>query len=133
LDYGDQGGARQAAARAFQWWSDHYGKRCERWPVPNGKDPGEAYQLGVDLKRWIEAGLPPILTISHEPKPMVGKSTKSPNIQHHNETLPPHDAPEPLKELWNLLRSNPGREIINTKTRFTVTENERYVGAASMN
>ncbi|MCE5318225.1 MAG: hypothetical protein LLG04_12800 [Parachlamydia sp.] len=27
------------------------------WPVPEGKGPGDAIKLGLDLRRWIEAGL----------------------------------------------------------------------------
>lgn len=45
------------------WWQKHYPK-SERWPVPEGKDPGEAYQKGVDLRAWVMDGLP----ISLHPK-----------------------------------------------------------------
>lgn len=51
-----------AGARAMEWWSEHF-DHCDRWPTPAGKDPGEAFKLGIDLKKWIEAGLPPALTI----------------------------------------------------------------------
>jgi hypothetical protein len=27
------------------------------WPVPEGKGPGDAIKLGLDLRRWVEAGL----------------------------------------------------------------------------
>jgi hypothetical protein len=51
-----------AGAKAMTWWADHF-PNCERWPVPSGKDPGEAVKLGIDLDTWIKAGLPPVLTI----------------------------------------------------------------------
>lgn len=51
LDYDEPG---QAAGR---WWERHL-PQCKRWPVPEGKDPGEAYERGVDLRAWLEAGLP---------------------------------------------------------------------------
>ena len=51
-----------AGAKAMTWWADQFPK-CERWPVPKGKDPGEAVKLGTDLNSWIEAGLPPVMTI----------------------------------------------------------------------
>jgi len=38
------------------WWLPHF-PNAKWWPVPKGKDPGEAYQLGVDLRLWIRAGL----------------------------------------------------------------------------
>jgi DNA primase len=39
------------------WWQKHF-PVSERWPPPLGKDPGEAWQQGVDLRRWIIDGLP---------------------------------------------------------------------------
>ena len=32
--------------------------RDNGWSVPKGKDPGEAFELGVDIKEWVRAGLP---------------------------------------------------------------------------
>ena len=49
-------------ARQRDWWQKTY-PHAERWPVPAGKDPGEAFAAGVDLKTWIVAGLPPALTL----------------------------------------------------------------------
>ena len=51
LDY-DQAGAAQTG-----WWKRHYGARVKRWPVPSGKDPGEACQAGVDIREWVSVGL----------------------------------------------------------------------------
>jgi hypothetical protein len=51
LDY-DEAGASQT-----QWWVEHV-PQSKRWPVPVGKDPGEAYQQGVDIREWVIAGLP---------------------------------------------------------------------------
>jgi DNA primase len=42
---------------AWDWWPKYFPK-ATRWPVPIGKDPGEAHQEGVDIKEWILAGLP---------------------------------------------------------------------------
>lgn len=54
-----------AGMNAALWWKKQY-PQAERWPVPAGKDPGEAYKAGVDIREWIKEGLPPILTL---PKP----------------------------------------------------------------
>lgn len=51
-----------AGAKAMTWWADQF-PNCARWPVPKGKDPGEAVKLGTDLNSWIKAGLPPVMTI----------------------------------------------------------------------
>lgn len=48
----------QAGLKAIKWWQESF-PQVVRWPVPAGGDPGEAYQVGVDLKKWIIAGLPP--------------------------------------------------------------------------
>jgi hypothetical protein len=56
---------------AAQWWRQQF-SRAKRWPVPAGKDPGEAYQQGVDIRAWILAGLPPVFhlpVVPNEPKP----------------------------------------------------------------
>lgn len=46
----------QAGAKESLWWLKQY-KQALRWPVPAGKDPGEAFQQGVDLPVWVQAGL----------------------------------------------------------------------------
>lgn len=44
------------------WWRKNF-PQAERHPVPAGKDPGEAFSRGVDIREWIKVGLPPILTL----------------------------------------------------------------------
>jgi DNA primase len=132
LDYGDQGGGKTAAERAFKWWADNFPDTCDRWPVPQGKDPGEAYAQGTDLGEWIKKGLPPVLTIGRRVSaPCTPQQNSSPlrgEDKGGGENKPPADAPALLKELWKLLRENPGVKIINTPTRYTVLKNDRYVG-----
>lgn len=45
------------AAQAWPWWASTY-EQARLWPVPEGKDPGDAFALGVDLRAWIQAGAP---------------------------------------------------------------------------
>ncbi len=54
--------ADEAGKKAAGWWLANY-PRCDRWPVPIGKDPGEAFAEGCDLNEWVNAGLPPALKI----------------------------------------------------------------------
>lgn len=49
----DEAGAKAA----WQFWKEAFPK-AERWPVLDGKDPTEAKANGLDLRLWIEAGLP---------------------------------------------------------------------------
>ena len=52
----------EAGQKAWKWWADNF-KNAKLWPVPNGKDPGEAFEKGVDIKSWIRSGLPPTVTM----------------------------------------------------------------------
>lgn len=56
--------ADEAGLKGWKWWRENYNNTAIRWPVPVGKDPGEAYQQGIDIRAWIIAGLP----ISLQPK-----------------------------------------------------------------
>lgn len=47
------------AAQAWPWWASTY-EQARLWPVPEGKDPGDAFALGVDLRAWIMAGAPAV-------------------------------------------------------------------------
>ena len=48
----DQAGVKES----WQWWANHY-PNSKRWPPVKGKDPGEMYLSGVDLRIWVEAGV----------------------------------------------------------------------------
>ncbi len=54
LDYDED---KRAAATNWKWWQNHY-VQARLWPVPVGKDPGEAVEQGVDLSEWVGSGLP---------------------------------------------------------------------------
>ena len=53
LDYDDAG----LGKAGWQWWRDNFSSAV-LWPVPAGKDPGEAWEKGIDISAWITAGLP---------------------------------------------------------------------------
>jgi hypothetical protein len=138
----------KAGAQAMQWWKEQLGDNCERWPVPQGKDPGEAYQLGTDLKKWIEAGLSPALTLENKVKD-EDRGLKETEKECHCETSPAsrgnlntppeilRAAPEILRatdyhpailELHKLLHDNPAVKIINNPESLTILRNGKYVG-----
>jgi len=50
--------ADDAGYKATEWWTHEF-PDGKIWPVPRGKDPGEAYEAGVNIKEWIMAGVPP--------------------------------------------------------------------------
>ncbi|SKA83690.1 primase-helicase zinc-binding domain-containing protein [Desulfobaculum bizertense] len=49
------------------WWQKTY-SQAKRWPVPVGKDPGEAVAEGVQLREWIRAGLSPAFLVAASKK-----------------------------------------------------------------
>ena len=57
MDYGDENGA---GADGWRIWEETF-PQARRWPTPQGKDPGDAFARGVDLRAWVAAGLPPAL------------------------------------------------------------------------
>jgi hypothetical protein len=48
----DQAGATES----WRWWKEHY-RQAHRWPPVVGKDPGDMWAEGVNLRTWIEAAL----------------------------------------------------------------------------
>jgi DNA primase len=80
----------QAGQKAWVWWSQNF-KNAKLWPVPDGKDPGEAFEKGINIKEWIKAGLPPAVTME-------------------SSTLPGYKIPRgvyPMQELRMLLQKYP--------------------------
>lgn len=64
------GKTENPGGQAAQWWTTNF-PQAIRWPVPQGKDPGEYHQAGGDLRGWIVAGLPPGLRPSADPRPQT--------------------------------------------------------------
>lgn len=65
-----------ALQRALKKWAATFPRHL-RWPVPIGKDPGEAVKAGVDLRSWILAGLPPVFTVGSGAAELYGQSAFS--------------------------------------------------------
>jgi hypothetical protein len=55
----------KAGAAAVQWWRENF-SQSKRWPVPQAKDPGDAFKAGLDLRAWILAGFPEGWTIGQD-------------------------------------------------------------------
>ena len=59
---------RRAGAEGWKLWQAAFA-RAKRWPVPDGKDPGEAYERGENLRLWLMAGIPEGLRMLMTPGP----------------------------------------------------------------
>lgn len=49
--------ADRAGAEANLWWEKTLSQNV-RWPVPFGKDPGDAFEKGLNIGAWVKSGLP---------------------------------------------------------------------------
>jgi DNA primase len=45
-----------AGKNTFAFWKSTY-PQIKPWPVPQGKSPGDAYKLKVNLREWVIAGI----------------------------------------------------------------------------
>jgi hypothetical protein len=54
-------GGKRPGYQGWLWWKERY-TVAKRWPTPQGKDPGEAFALGVNLAEWIAAAEPEQVT-----------------------------------------------------------------------
>jgi len=89
----------EAGANGWAWWRAHCAT-ARRWPVPAGKDPGDAFKLGEDLRAWALAGLPKMLhavTAAPEASPLgVSLSGEAATTGEGAHAAPaPHSAPQP--------------------------------------
>ena len=100
-----------------------------------GKDPGEAFAGGVDIRTWVLAGLPPVFGFGHEgPSSLTGVDKGAPafdwNVQGSEGKEPPappcqHPATDsvvdPVEELRGLLQAHPVT-IESTEKRLRIIE-----------
>ncbi len=125
----------QAGAGAWGWWKDHF-DQAERWPVPDGKDPGEAFAAGVDLKSWILAGLPPVFSINlkfdggpTDEKPVekiqVATGTGEKPVEDMPDDGPCSDRHPDLIAFYESLKKYPVK-IRATAERTTLIENQAW-------
>ena len=62
LDYDGPG------ADGVEFWERHYPASL-RWPTPEGKDPGDAFRLGVDIREWVGSCLPDSIALPESMEP----------------------------------------------------------------
>lgn len=88
----DEGKQRwvSAGGSAAKWWQQQF-PRAKRWPVPAGKDPGEFFQAGGDVRSWILSGLPPVF---HVATPVVPTMAAQVTV----ENAVPSPTPETMEE-----------------------------------
>ena len=56
------GSTENAGGGQMPWWRNQF-SQAEREPVPVGKDPGDAFKVGCNIREWVKMGLPPIFNL----------------------------------------------------------------------
>lgn len=117
LDYGDASGA---GAEGWNIWRETF-PQARRWPVPAGKDPGEAFARGVDLRAWVASGLPPALAdmaTRRKETAMTAGMDSAPAEADAPDTETPAAAPADLPSL-------PPRTLADVTAALLSTDMER--------
>lgn len=52
----------EAGKKACKWWTEEF-SQAKRYPVSEGKDPGEFFQKDGDVFTWVLAGVPPAISL----------------------------------------------------------------------
>ena len=109
------------------WWKKHF-PQTKRWPVPAAKDPGEAYQSGVNLREWVISGLPPALTIHRR----IGRSflvCNKKEMDSENNTLEPaKEISDSVNTLAEMLCKYPVR-ILNHQRETKMLQNDKWASS----
>lgn len=92
---------RRPGAQGWKWWKEHY-SQARRWPVPAGKDPGEAFTAGFDLSEWIRAaGSMPDPRVSLPVAGRMGdRDFESQSLEEGKKTQPPQFVNSAGKKRW---------------------------------
>ncbi|MFT4301688.1 MAG: hypothetical protein QM579_08035 [Desulfovibrio sp.] len=75
-----------AGAQAIEWWTNSFNSSARRWPTPIGKDPGDAFAQGADLRQWIAEALPPSVTLPGQGADLSGGSIAQNAYDHQAPT-----------------------------------------------
>ena len=112
-----------AGKTAWKFWKDTY-PESERWPVSEGKDPGEAYERGVDIRAWVLAGLPPAWHVAVPCRRAPTRVADAASESKRANNVPP--LPESVLELRDLLTRYPVRIRASSKSlKMLTAENFR--------
>lgn len=99
------------------WWQKHF-TQVERWPVPVGKDPGDAFKAGINILEWVKLGLPPALTLpppaKHNAKPAPVTPVQD-NISGADSSASPVE--RETEPLVHIITAKDGRTVHITNDR----------------
>ena len=92
--------------KAKQWWENTF-SQCERWPVPEGKDPGDYVKdHGGDLHEWIRQGVPPRLLVGRSVPVSEARGEGKRSPQQQTVGREKGQLPRSLEEVRTILMTN---------------------------
>jgi hypothetical protein len=109
----------QAGRKAIVWWEERFPETHRRWPVPHGKDPGDAFKAGLDIAGWIRAGLPEAWNW----KPNIEEKQKAENLSPHASCLSPSPGTNGRSDLLNDVVKEAGSEISSLEELVALVKN----------
>ena len=118
----------KAGRNASGWWLQNF-RQAERWPVPEGKDPGDMFKA-VDVRAWVLAGLPPAWHVGQSALPYQLRESEekretAPEAgadEMERDALPDsYEYPPTVMELGGMLKQYPVK-IISTCGRLRIEE-----------
>jgi len=96
---------RAGAAESWRWWKEHY-RQAQRWPSIRGKDTGEMWAAGVNIRTWVEAGIMEYAAnLAIQPEPHLYLAEGEHVIEEHRKPAPP--SPLATCETCHWYASNP--------------------------
>ena len=114
-----------AGTKGFRWWKTEF-PRTRRWPVPEGKDPGEAFAKGINLRAWILAGLPPVFRMTGSAVLDCGPGKGEDQDESVPDAVP--EIPENIHQVAEWFRLHPVR-IVKDGKRIRYQENRTWASA----
>jgi hypothetical protein len=112
-------------AMASQWWLRNF-RQATRWPVPEGSNVIEAFQAGVNIRDWVQAGLPPAWTMPPmSEKNVIKEEAAQGTINSSSPAVQETAAVDSTRQLYELLKAAPVK-ILKHKKEVTLKVNERW-------
>jgi hypothetical protein len=119
LDYEIGTKAEETSLKTLAWWDENF-RNHFRWPVPDSKDPGELVQRGGNIRKWIEAGMPPAYKYRKACREELKKKSEPEK----------EEIPAEILELKKILEDT-GISILNTSEVFGIGEEDYEVISAN--
>jgi DNA primase len=112
-DEPNKSGLRAGEEKAKKWEAEF--SNAHFWPVPEGKDPGEFFQRGGDIRSWIMAGIEKYSGNVFVPSPRLSHFE---NFEVFGQTIYIVDTKEQLQQVANLGKIGFERESVASPDDF---------------